>query len=96
MSKLSDRDKRNGYIHICYIKKDFVECLKVIDEQLRLSNGKSEYPLYIKGNLTFFLQIHRVYLSSLSLLFHAVYSANLKTSRSYRGVIDLISSSISS
>ena len=50
MSKLSDRDKRNGYIHICYIKKDFVECLKVIDEQLRLSNGKSEYPLYIKGN----------------------------------------------
>lgn len=32
------------------ILQDFNECLKKIDEQLRASNGQSEYPLYIKGN----------------------------------------------
>lgn len=45
----TSREKLNAYIHNCYTKKDFNECLKRIDEQLRLSNGQSEYPLYIKG-----------------------------------------------
>ena len=42
-------EKFNAYIHQCYTRKDFPMCLKKIDEQLRLSNGQSEYPLYIKA-----------------------------------------------
>ena len=44
------RDRQNAYIHLTYTKKDFPECLKAIDEQLRASGGQSEYPLYVKGN----------------------------------------------
>lgn len=47
--KSTIREKMNAYIHICYTRKDFNECLKKIEEQLKASNGQSEYPLYIKG-----------------------------------------------
>lgn len=43
------RERQNWYIHLCYTRKDFAECLTVIEEQLRASNGQSEYPLYIKA-----------------------------------------------
>eukprot|EP01041_Mallomonas_annulata_P011290 gene11290-23624_t len=43
------REKQNWYIHLCYTRRDFQECLKVIEEQLRASNGQAEYPLYIKA-----------------------------------------------
>lgn len=48
-NKSTVREKLNSYIHMCYTKKDFPECLRRIDEQLRLTNGQSEYPLYIKA-----------------------------------------------
>jgi Bardet-Biedl syndrome 4 protein len=31
------------------LSQDYVECLKVIEDQLRQCNGQSEYPLYIKA-----------------------------------------------
>mmetsp|Transcript_14302 Transcript_14302/g.13807 ORF Transcript_14302/g.13807 Transcript_14302/m.13807 type:complete len:410 (+) Transcript_14302:368-1597(+) len=43
------REKGNAHIHVCYTRKDFPECLKAIEEQLKACNGQSEYPLYIKA-----------------------------------------------
>jgi hypothetical protein len=48
-NKSVQRDKLNAYIHVCYVKKDFVECKKAIETQLKSSSGPAEYPLYIKG-----------------------------------------------
>jgi Bardet-Biedl syndrome 4 protein len=39
----------NGYIHLCYVQRNYSECSRVIEDQLRLTNGLSEYPLYVKG-----------------------------------------------
>jgi len=41
--------KSNWYIHASFVKKDFNLCLKLIEEQLRSTNGQSEYALYIKA-----------------------------------------------
>eukprot|EP01035_Chromulina_nebulosa_P006796 gene6796-9181_t len=50
MSRSSTRRERiNAYIHICYTRRDFNECLRKIEEQLKSTNGQSEYPLYIKA-----------------------------------------------
>ena len=43
------REKANSHIHLKYVQQDFVECHRLIEEQLRLCSGQSEYPLYIKG-----------------------------------------------
>lgn len=43
------RAKQNWYIHLCYTRKDYTECLRVIEEQLRATSGQAEYPLYIKA-----------------------------------------------
>lgn len=48
-TKSTLRMKQNWYIHMCYTRKDYNECLKVIEEQLRACNGQSEYPLYVKA-----------------------------------------------
>lgn len=48
-NKSTAREKLNAYIHTCYTKKQFNECLKKIDEALRDANGQSEFPLYIKA-----------------------------------------------
>eukprot|EP01038_Epipyxis_sp_PR26KG_P013114 gene13114-17578_t len=45
----TSRERLNAYIHMCYTKKDFNECLRKIEEQLKATNGQSEYPLYIKA-----------------------------------------------
>lgn len=42
------KEKRNWLIHLLYVRKDYDECLKTIDEQLK-ENKHCEYPLYIKG-----------------------------------------------
>lgn len=42
------REKRNWLIHLLYVRRDFDQCLSVIEEQLKESQ-LSEYPLYIKG-----------------------------------------------
>jgi Bardet-Biedl syndrome 4 protein len=51
MMKTTSRISQNWYIHLLYTRKDFNECLKVIEEQLKACNGQSDYALYIKGKL---------------------------------------------
>ena len=56
MSKSTAREKLNAYIHLTYVRKDFAECQKAIEQQLMATNLQSEYPLYVKGiqhSLTF-------------------------------------------
>jgi len=43
------RQRQNQYIHSCFIRNDYRECLKAIEAQLHACSGQSEYPLYIKG-----------------------------------------------
>jgi len=43
------RERQNHYIHLCYTRKDFGECMRTIEEQLRSCGGQSEYPLFIRG-----------------------------------------------
>jgi len=43
------REKRNWLIHLLYVRQEYKECLKIIEEQLRECNGLCEYPIYIKG-----------------------------------------------
>jgi hypothetical protein len=45
----SIKERRNWQIHLLYIRQNFRECLRIIEEQLKESNGMCEYPLYIKG-----------------------------------------------
>lgn len=49
VAKSTLREKKNWYIHMLYTRKDFAECLRVIEEQLKACGGQSEYPLYVKG-----------------------------------------------
>ena len=49
--KSTTRISQNWYIHLLYTRKDFNECLKVIEEQLKSCNGQSDYALYIKGDV---------------------------------------------
>ena len=46
---VSSRDKMNWRIHMLYVRKDYVGCEKVIEQQLTESNGQSEYAIYVKG-----------------------------------------------
>lgn len=41
--------RRNWLIHLLYSRRDFDECLQVIEQQLRQHNGVCEYALYVKG-----------------------------------------------
>lgn len=43
------RERVNWLIHMHYVHEDYVACLKLIEEQLKLYNGLCEYPIYIKG-----------------------------------------------
>lgn len=43
------RERSNAFLHMCFVRKDYNECLRVIEDQLRACHGQSEYPLYIKG-----------------------------------------------
>ncbi|KAL0486219.1 Bardet-Biedl syndrome 4 protein [Acrasis kona] len=45
----SDKEKRNWMIHMLYIRHDYVECLKVIEEQLQSCQGLCEYAIYVKA-----------------------------------------------
>ncbi|KAL9653223.1 hypothetical protein ABK040_010931 [Willaertia magna] len=45
----NEKDKRNWLIHLLYTRQDYEECISVIDEQLKQSDGKSEYALFVKG-----------------------------------------------
>lgn len=43
------REKNNWLIHELYVRREFGQCLRLVDEQLEASGGLSEYPLYAKG-----------------------------------------------
>jgi hypothetical protein len=45
----TSREKRNWQIHLLYIRQDYKECLRVIDQQLQECHGESEYALYAKA-----------------------------------------------
>uniref|UniRef100_A0A7S1QZ06 Bardet-Biedl syndrome 4 protein homolog n=1 Tax=Neobodo designis TaxID=312471 RepID=A0A7S1QZ06_NEODS len=46
------REKRNWLIHLRYLRQEYTECLKLIEAQLKESNGLCEYALYVKGLIT--------------------------------------------
>jgi len=50
LPKSTLRERKNWYIYLLYTRKEFTECLRVIEEQLKACNGQSEYPLYVKGS----------------------------------------------
>ena len=48
-SNTTSREKRNWLIHLLYIRQDYKECMKAVEEQLTECNGQSEYALYVKA-----------------------------------------------
>eukprot|EP01043_Picozoa_sp_COSAG02_P004109 COSAG02_NODE_105_length_36393_cov_15.694495_14_plen_381_part_00 len=48
-SNTTSREKRNWLIHLLYIRQDYKECMKAVEEQLAECNGQSEYALYVKA-----------------------------------------------
>ena len=46
---LQNKDKRNYLIHQLYVRQDFEECLKLIDDVLESSENLCEYALYTKA-----------------------------------------------
>mmetsp|Transcript_29413 Transcript_29413/g.79061 ORF Transcript_29413/g.79061 Transcript_29413/m.79061 type:complete len:409 (+) Transcript_29413:107-1333(+) len=45
------REHNNWLIHMHYVQQDYDECLKLIEEELKLHNGLCEFPIYIKALL---------------------------------------------
>lgn len=43
------RQKRNYLIHLLYVRKEYSECLDVIEDTLAQVNQLAEYPLYVKA-----------------------------------------------
>eukprot|EP01046_Picozoa_sp_COSAG06_P051687 COSAG06_NODE_8492_length_2152_cov_1.500244_1_plen_382_part_10 len=48
-SNTTSREKRNWLIHLLYIRQDYKECMKAVEQQLTECNGQSEYALYVKA-----------------------------------------------
>lgn len=48
-STVSEKERRNWLIHQLYVRQDFKECLKVIEEQLEICKGLCEYAIYVKA-----------------------------------------------
>ena len=46
---LNKREKSNWLVHILFIKQEYTQCLKFIDELLEEDGDKSEYALYLKA-----------------------------------------------
>jgi len=43
------REKKNWLISLLYVRQEFKECMEVVEEQLRESNGMCEYAIYVKA-----------------------------------------------
>eukprot|EP01052_Picozoa_sp_SAG31_P040655 SAG31_NODE_5941_length_2247_cov_1.585661_1_plen_75_part_00 len=43
------RERRNWHIHLLYIRHDFKDCLKLIEQQLQECSGMCEYAVYTKA-----------------------------------------------
>jgi len=49
MAASTVRERRNWLIHLLYVRQEYDECLRVVEDVLRACSGLAEYPLYIKG-----------------------------------------------
>jgi Bardet-Biedl syndrome 4 protein len=45
----TDKEKRNWLIHLLFVRHDYSECLKVIEQQLEVCQGLCEYAIYVKA-----------------------------------------------
>lgn len=45
----SNPSSKNWFLHRLYLRQEFKECLKAIEEVLKAHQGLSEYPIYIKA-----------------------------------------------
>jgi Bardet-Biedl syndrome 4 protein len=45
----SDPSSRNWFIHRLYLRGEFKECLRMIEDVLKKHQGLSEYPIYVKA-----------------------------------------------
>jgi len=43
------REKKNWLINLLYVRQEFKECMEIVEEQLRESNGMCEYAIYVKA-----------------------------------------------
>ena len=48
-SAINSKDRQNWLAHILFLRQDFTECLKLVDEVIESSDGRSEYALYLKA-----------------------------------------------
>mmetsp|Transcript_90623 Transcript_90623/g.245678 ORF Transcript_90623/g.245678 Transcript_90623/m.245678 type:complete len:436 (-) Transcript_90623:301-1608(-) len=48
-SQAQTREKKNWLLNLLYVRQEFKECLEVVEEQLRESNGMCEYAIYVKA-----------------------------------------------
>ena len=46
---INDREKQNWLIHQMFLRQEYDDCNKIIEEMLQESEGKSEYALYVKA-----------------------------------------------
>ena len=47
---MNNREKSNWLVHILFIRQEYVQCLKFVDELLEDKSGdKSEYAIYLKA-----------------------------------------------
>ena len=45
----TDPSSKNWYIHRLYLRQEYKECLKLIEEILKAHQGLCEYAIYVKG-----------------------------------------------
>jgi hypothetical protein len=91
------RERRNWWIHLLYVRQEYDECLRVIEEVLRACNGLAEYPLYVKGERSIvsddalalgpYKLVNHVQLVHVNL----IHRPHPKTARTHRGVPDFVS-----
>ena len=66
------RQKRNYLIHLLYVRKEYSECLDVIEDTLAQVNQLAEYPLYVKALILRHNGTHRMCRSCGVILLHAL------------------------
>ena len=47
--KQETREKKNWLINLLYVRQEYRDCMEIIEEQLRESNGMCEYAIYVKA-----------------------------------------------
>ncbi len=49
---------KNYYLHKLYLRQEFPECLKLIEDMLKEHQGLCEYPIYVKGTYIYSIYIY--------------------------------------